>query len=235
MADQDSAFLKFVERHDLKPGSVVAVEERDEAADSVRLRGEGDREFTIGARAASKVLVEAVQVMLLCLLLPLAAFAQSHRDAAADRAALEPTRRSRSSTTRSWWRKRSTRKPESSRTSSATPASRACGRSTFTQEWPASRRSTSSRTRCAATVGGGISDFGDMMLNYRYQATLEDPGDPRRSRRELSLIIPTGDDSFRSLGLQLNLPFSKQRGDIYFHWNAGLTWLPSAEGVIERS
>src|SRR5688572_10673489 len=77
VADQDTAFLKFVERHDLKPGSVVAVEERDEAADSVRLRGEGNREFTIGARAASKVLVEAIQVLLLCLLLPIAAAAQS--------------------------------------------------------------------------------------------------------------------------------------------------------------
>ena len=32
-----------------------------------------------------------------------------------------------------------------------------------------------------------------------------------------------------SLGLQFNLPFSKQRGDVYWHWNAGLTWLPGAE------
>ena len=77
VADQDTSFLKFVERHDLKPGNVVAVEERDEAADSVRLRGEDNREFTIGARAASKVLVEAIQVLLLCLLLPVAALAQS--------------------------------------------------------------------------------------------------------------------------------------------------------------
>lgn len=58
VTDQDTAFLRFVERHDLKPGSVVRVEERDEAADSVRLRGEENREFTIGARAASKVLVQ---------------------------------------------------------------------------------------------------------------------------------------------------------------------------------
>lgn len=58
VTDQDAAFLRFVERHDLKPGSVVRVEERDEAADSVRLRGDENREFTIGARAASKVLVQ---------------------------------------------------------------------------------------------------------------------------------------------------------------------------------
>jgi DtxR family Mn-dependent transcriptional regulator len=55
VSDQDREFLHFIERHDLKPGAVVRVEERDQAADSVRLRGK--REITIGARAASKVLV----------------------------------------------------------------------------------------------------------------------------------------------------------------------------------
>jgi DtxR family transcriptional regulator, Mn-dependent transcriptional regulator len=58
VSDQDADFLRFVERQDLKPGTVVRVEERDAAADSVRLRGQQDREITIGARAASKVLVE---------------------------------------------------------------------------------------------------------------------------------------------------------------------------------
>lgn len=57
VSDQDSEFLRFVERQDLKPGTVVRVEERDTAADSVRLRGPSDREIIIGARAASKVLV----------------------------------------------------------------------------------------------------------------------------------------------------------------------------------
>jgi hypothetical protein len=32
-----------------------------------------------------------------------------------------------------------------------------------------------------------------------------------------------------SWGLQINLPFSKQTGDWYWHWNAGLTWLPQAD------
>jgi DtxR family Mn-dependent transcriptional regulator len=57
VSDQDSEFLRFAERHDLKPGQVVSVEERDDAADSVRLRAVDGREVTIGARAASKVLV----------------------------------------------------------------------------------------------------------------------------------------------------------------------------------
>ena len=30
-------------------------------------------------------------------------------------------------------------------------------------------------------------------------------------------------------GLQVNLPFSKQTGDWYWHWNGGFTWLPRAE------
>ena len=57
IADQDPAFLRFIEDNDLKPGQPVRVEARDAAADSVALRS-GDRRMTIGARAASKLLVE---------------------------------------------------------------------------------------------------------------------------------------------------------------------------------
>ncbi|HUR33658.1 MAG TPA: metal-dependent transcriptional regulator [Vicinamibacterales bacterium] len=58
ITDQDPAFLRFVERNDLKPGQVVEVESRDTAADAVRLVGNGRVALTIGARAASKLLVE---------------------------------------------------------------------------------------------------------------------------------------------------------------------------------
>ena len=58
VTDQDPVFLRFVERHGLKPGEPVEVEARDEAADAVRLRGRGDAAITIGARAASKLLVD---------------------------------------------------------------------------------------------------------------------------------------------------------------------------------
>ena len=34
-----------------------------------------------------------------------------------------------------------------------------------------------------------------------------------------------------STGLQVNLPFSKQTGDWYWHWNGGFTWLPRADGL----
>jgi DtxR family Mn-dependent transcriptional regulator len=62
--DQDRAFLRFIEGHDLKPGESIEVEERDAASDSVRVRGKNDQRITIGTRAASKLLVVA-QLLLL--------------------------------------------------------------------------------------------------------------------------------------------------------------------------
>ena len=57
IADQDPAFLRFIEKNDLKPGQSVQVENRDAAADAVWLVARGQR-IMIGARAASKLLVE---------------------------------------------------------------------------------------------------------------------------------------------------------------------------------
>jgi len=58
IADQDPAFLRFIEDNALKPGQTVEVETRDAAADSVTLRRGEHGRLTIGARAASKLLVE---------------------------------------------------------------------------------------------------------------------------------------------------------------------------------
>ena len=58
VADQDPAFLRFIENNDLKPGQPIEVEARDAAVDAVQLRGKDRRPITIGARAASKLLVE---------------------------------------------------------------------------------------------------------------------------------------------------------------------------------
>ena len=57
VTDQDAAFLRFIEGHSLKPGQTIEVEARDEVSDSVRLKGKDDQRMTIGARAASKLLV----------------------------------------------------------------------------------------------------------------------------------------------------------------------------------
>ncbi len=54
--DQRPEFLQFLERNGLRPGVVVDVASRNEAADTVELRL-GERSFNLGYRAASKVLV----------------------------------------------------------------------------------------------------------------------------------------------------------------------------------
>lgn len=54
---QDAEFLRFVEQRDLKPGQKLEIEARDPASDSVTVRSESGQRTTIGARAASKVLV----------------------------------------------------------------------------------------------------------------------------------------------------------------------------------
>lgn len=98
---------------------------------------------------------------------------------------------------------------------------------TFTQEWPApGQRHQLSYTIPFSSIDG-VHGAGDVLLNYRLQVLEEGPGRPAFSPR-VSLILPTGssDIGAGSGGLQMNLPFSKQQGDFYFHWNAGFTWLP---------
>lgn len=58
VSDQDPAFLRFIESNGLKPGEAIEVESRDGAADAVRIKGPRRPPLTIGARAASKLLVE---------------------------------------------------------------------------------------------------------------------------------------------------------------------------------
>ena len=82
-------------------------------------------------------------------------------------------------------------------------------------------------------LDGGLSTgLGDTFLNYRYQAVMEGPGRPAFSPRA-SLVVPSGEAKERrgggSYGLQVNMPFSKQQGNVYWHWNGGFTWLPGAE------
>ena len=57
VSDQGVDFLQLVEREGLMPGSLLTVVERDEAADRVRLSRQGREDFSLGYRAASKILV----------------------------------------------------------------------------------------------------------------------------------------------------------------------------------
>jgi DtxR family Mn-dependent transcriptional regulator len=58
VVDQGPDFLRFIEERQLKPGSTVTVESRDDQADAVLLRTASSDRTTIGTRAASKVLVQ---------------------------------------------------------------------------------------------------------------------------------------------------------------------------------
>jgi DtxR family Mn-dependent transcriptional regulator len=63
IADQDPAFLRFIEENDLKPGQAIEVETRDPAADAVTVRGRNRPSIVIGTRAASKLLVEPLSTV----------------------------------------------------------------------------------------------------------------------------------------------------------------------------
>jgi len=228
VTDQDSAFLTFVEQHNLKPGSVIEVEERNEAADSVRLRGMDDRRITIGTRAASKVLVRALQAILLFLLLPLSAQAQSDPGAAKkpepfailDNSFLveEAFNQEAGIFQNIFGFRRGDRAWEFA----------------FTQEWPVvSQKHQLSYTLPVVGASGVSTSFGAVLINYRYQAAMEDASTPAFSPR-LSLILPSDRHGERSTGIQVNLPLSKQYGDVYLNVNGGFTWLPRAQGGPER-
>ena len=106
----------------------------------------------------------------------------------------------------------------------------------FTQEWPlfSQTHQVSYTIPFSNIESGGQSEsgFGDVLLNYRYQAFFDEDTLTAFAPR-ISLILPTGnakkgfgDDT---LGYQLNLPFSTALNDRWFvHANAGLTFLPDA-------
>jgi DtxR family Mn-dependent transcriptional regulator len=234
VSDQDPEFLRFVERHELKPGQVIEVEARDDAADSVRLRGGNQHTFTIGARAASKVLVQAARVMALLLMLTLPSLTQS----AAAQGAVAPAQPSEADSPfkiadNSYFVEEAFNQ-EPGIFQNIFGASRVNGGWTlaFTQEWPLGTQAHQLSYTVGFLDGSTAFGSGDTLLNYRFQALTEGPGRPAFSPR-MSLLVPTGSveqgrgDS--SYGLQVNLPFSKRRGSVYWHWNGGFTWLPSAE------
>jgi len=105
----------------------------------------------------------------------------------------------------------------------------------FTQEWPvfsqAHQFSYTVPYSFAWNRGQPSSGVGDVFLNYRYQAYLNDKTLTGFAPR-FSLVLPTGDSDQGlgndTLGYQWNLPFSTALGDRWFvHANAGLTYLPN--------
>lgn len=102
---------------------------------------------------------------------------------------------------------------------------------TFTQEWPAPGvRHQFSYTLPVQSLAG-TSGMGDVLLNYRFQVLEEGTGRPAFAPR-ISAILPSGSSGAGAgtRGVQVNLPVSKRRGDVYFHGNGGFTWQRTTDG-----
>ena len=113
---------------------------------------------------------------------------------------------------------------------------------TFTQEWPIfSQTHQFSYTLPYSFFWSGsdsANGFGDVLLNYRYQAYLNEKTLTGFAPR-FSLALPTGEYrkgfANNTFGYQWNLPFSTTLNDRWFvHANAGLTYLPEMGDVTPR-
>ena len=109
---------------------------------------------------------------------------------------------------------------------------------TFTQEWPAPDKRHQLSYTIPFSGGTATSGLDDVLVNYRYQLIDEGPGHPAVAPR-LSVILPTGRAEsgvgHGVVGLQMNVPASKQSGNLYLHGNAGWTWLPRVKSPLTDS
>lgn len=226
VVDQDAEFLRFIEDSNLKPGQSIEVEARDSASDSVRVRGARADPITIGARAASKLLVEVLGVV--CALFLSCGTAQAQAPAPpepfeiADNSFLvEEAFNQEAGIFQNIF--------------GFVRASDGSWAAALTQEWPAPGQAHQLSYTLSAAHDVGTTRFAEVALNYRYQALTEGPGRPALSPRA-SLVVRRDDESTHldehAVGVQVNLPVSKQFRDFYFHGNAGLTWFPSASSAL---
>ena len=224
VVDQDRLFLRFIESHNLKPGETIEVEARDAAADSVRVKGKDDQRITIGTRAASKLLVQVTGALLALLACASVVSSQPRPFEIADNSFLvEEAFNQEPGVFQHIFNLRANREGD--------------WEATFTQEWPFFSQTHQVSYSLPYAAVGGESGVGDVLLHYRWQATMEGGSVPAFSPR-VSLILPSGSASEGlgngGLGWQVNLPVSKQFGDLYLHGNAGFTHLPSSEvGAVE--
>lgn len=226
VSDQDAAFLRFIENSRLKPGEVIEIEERDPAADRVRLKRRDD-EITIGTRAAAKLMVQIAVWLVLVLVSPL-------------RAQTAPAGQPFEIQDNSFLVEEAfNQEPGVFQNIFGFVRGAGAWEFAFTQEWPF--RSQAHQVSYTLPLVGGpeLGDgIGDTLINYRYQALTETATRPAFSPR-LSFILPTGgrDRGRETLGYQVNLPFSKQFNDWYVHANAGFTSFPgvNVDGVAEET
>jgi len=224
VADQDAAFLRFVEESRLKPGAIVEVEARDPAADRVNVRRDDDR-LTLGARAAAKLRVSVLAVFAI-VWVTAAAGAQQVAPTAPD-----PARKFEIEDNSFLVEEAFNQEQGIYQNIFGFIRSRGEWQLAFTQEWPMGGQAHQVSYTIPFGGYGVANGLGDAMLNYRYQVTTETASRPAFSPR-ITLILPTGGPKrgYDTLGYQVNLPFSKQRGDWYLHWNAGFTSYPGVPG-----
>ncbi|WP_246545711.1 transporter [Pelotalea chapellei] len=106
----------------------------------------------------------------------------------------------------------------------------------FTQEWPVPREThqLSYTIPVMRLDSQQSSGFGDILLNYRYQAIQKEhiAVAPR-----FSLVLPTGDyrkgRGTGTVGYQVNIPVSVELNDKFVtHWNLGWTFTPDSKNEI---
>jgi hypothetical protein len=106
---------------------------------------------------------------------------------------------------------------------------------TFTQEWPVPDLKHQFSYTLPILGLEDDSGVGDISLNYRYQ--LIGDGDATvASAPRFSLVFPTGDEKkglgAGGIGFQFNLPVSiVVHPKLATHWNAGMTFTPSAKNA----
>lgn len=97
----------------------------------------------------------------------------------------------------------------------------------FTQEWPVAGVTHQLSYTIPFSSNAGETHLDDVMLNYRYQLLTETARRPAVSPR-VSAILSTGREEDHIAegagGVQVNVPASKQFGDLYVHANVGFTW-----------
>ena len=107
---------------------------------------------------------------------------------------------------------------------------------TQTDEWPLRKLKHQLSLTLSVNESGAYRElgpgWGDTAINYRYQ--LVGSGETRLAiSPRLSMLIPSGDTGagrgYGGWGLQTNLPISFELNrHVVTHWNAGVTWIPSA-------
>jgi DtxR family Mn-dependent transcriptional regulator len=225
VTDQDAGFLRFAEQNHLKPGQTAVVEARDAAADSVRVRGADDHRITIGARAASKLLVELALTVACCVLgwsIP----AAGQTPAPVSNGHNQPFE----IVDNSFLVEEAFNQDPGVVQNIFAMARTARGdwAMTFTQEWPVPGQRHQLSYVLTVAHPNEPARFSDVAINYRLQVLDGEKGGLAFSPRA-SLLVHTerqvGGDVGR-LGMQFNLPVSRQYGDVFVHGNAGLTIYP---------